>query len=425
MAAIGISLYACEKKEEKAARAAAEAEQAAEQKATPETISVSNAREFLQALGSNRIVELKPGRYNLSEHAPNLSLSKGVSWSGGLYFHNIHNLTIRGMHGGVSEIVIESRSNAVMDFSNSSNIIIENITAGHTESIEECGAGVLSFNESSQIAITGANLYGSGRNGLDLTNVHNMKVTDSQIYECTSEILYASGGSDISFENCLFHDNAGGVAVHQTSNVTFNNCEFKNNEDYAFYVFNTTVSVLNSNFLGYESDSVVKDNGSGNVEFTGCKFEGRLEAESAKNKALVVTALASCEEKGECGVITYYKDRAVVFWDLTSKETEEVMAGYSDEEMNEVASDIGWYNYHAWEFLDKIGEKYVSDTAKYLGFILQSGDTVVIAKNGGGIVLFDGKAKFVRTGADAISDSEFPYNEYPWFFKKKSNKKEN
>jgi uncharacterized repeat protein (TIGR02543 family) len=246
-----------------------------------ESISVSNTREFLEALGSNRIVELKAGRYNLSEYTPHtdndVSLSEGVSWSrgdagtlDGIDFNNIHNLTIRGARSGVSEIVIDSRVHLVMRFFNSSNIAIENITAGHTESTDECRYGVLYFRESSQIAITGTKLYGSGFEGLEFIDASNVKVTNSQIYECTQLIMSISRGSNISFENCLFRDNAGYALIDETKNVTFKNCEFRNNEG-AFHVGRTTVTVSRTTFRNNGTREQIVN--SPNVKFDNCVFE--------------------------------------------------------------------------------------------------------------------------------------------------------
>jgi parallel beta-helix repeat protein len=207
----------------------------------PKTVSVSNARQFLEALGSNRIIEMMPGRYNLSEWAPcecdddrRLQLSEGVSWSGGgIVLRNINNLVIRGARdGGISEIVIESLWAEIMSFYNSSNISIENITAGHTERPGICDGGVLYFEESSQISITGVNMYGSGTRGLTLVKVHGMRVADSQIYECTADIMLLNFSSNISFENCLFRDNGGGINSYQSENVTFSKCKFRNNPYY-------------------------------------------------------------------------------------------------------------------------------------------------------------------------------------------------
>ena len=68
------------------------------------TITVSNAREFLEALGSNRIIEMDyTGDYNLSEweFSDDLKLAEGVRWSGvfdgaELVLSGIKNLTING-----------------------------------------------------------------------------------------------------------------------------------------------------------------------------------------------------------------------------------------------------------------------------------------------------------------------------------------
>ena len=262
------------------------------------TIRVSNSLEFLEALGSDRIIVLNPGKYNLSEwdpffnskpeQAPRYSnlkdkgkpkLAKGVTWSnepfdgGELVLTGIKNLTIRGMSAEKkSEIIVDPRYAFVLKFVKCSNIAIERLTAGHSEG-GYCQGGVFGFTDSSRITIISTNMYGSGTMGLELSNVSDMKVSLSRIYECTYGIMDVSAGKNISFDNCIFRDNQEFtmISVSKTKNISFANCEFINNRGDMFFVNDTTVSVSDSAFKDNKTETSIKY--SNNVSFNNCVFD--------------------------------------------------------------------------------------------------------------------------------------------------------
>jgi len=251
------------------------------------TISVSNARQFLGALGSDRIIEIKPGIYNLSELVPfyydgsEIQVSYEVYWKYigdgyELVLDGINNLTIRGAGASGSnttEIVVEPRYAYVLNFIESSNIVIENLKAGHTEG-GYCSGGVFNFYNSSHISITGTYMYGSGAEGLTLTNVFDMNVTNSRIYECTYSIMTVANSRNIFFERCLFRDNQEFdlINVYNTENLSFEDCEFRNNRGLGmFAVQDGEVFVRNSIFSGNITENPIES--SSNVSFIGCEFE--------------------------------------------------------------------------------------------------------------------------------------------------------
>ncbi|MCL1940376.1 MAG: right-handed parallel beta-helix repeat-containing protein [Synergistaceae bacterium] len=276
-------------------------------------IIVEDAREFLEALGSDRIIELSPGRYNLSEWDPILNnqpeqappypnlrnegspkLAKGVSWSddpfdgGELVLSGISDLTIRSTGKGPDTlIVVDPRYAYVLKFVNCSGIVIENIAAGHSEG-GYCSGGVFGFEDSSRITMTGSNMFGCGTEGLVLSNVSDMNVTASRIYGCTYDIMTVSGGENITFESCEFSDNQefSLVNVAGTRNISFADCEFRDNMGSSmFAVDGTTVSVSNSAFIDNYTRSPIQD--SDNVEFTNCTFDTAHAGDSAEDEGEV------------------------------------------------------------------------------------------------------------------------------------------
>ena len=246
-----------------------------------QTITVSNAREFLEALGSNRIIEMDyTGDYNLSEweFSDDLKLAEGVRWSGvfdgaELVLSGIENLTIsgEGPEGANSHIIVNPRYAFVMKFENCSDIVIEGPMVGHSEG-GSCEGGVFSFTDSSRITISYTEMYGCGTEGLTLSNVSGMKVTHSNIYNCTYYIMTVTGGKNIAFEDCMFMHNQEFtlVNVSGTKNMSFSDCYFNDNQGKMFDVQNTTISVSNSSFNRNKTDSPI--HGSNNVKFTDCEF---------------------------------------------------------------------------------------------------------------------------------------------------------
>jgi hypothetical protein len=280
-----------------------------------ETIKVSNTREFLEALGSDRVIELVSYKYVLSEWDPHLAqgkgtpptLPKGVSWrkheyAGGseFYIEGINNLTIKGVHSGAkANIIVTPRDVEVMNFVNCSDIVIEGLVAGHSEETDVCDGGVFSFTDSSRITIIDTDMFGCGTKGLNVENISELKVVNSSIYDCTDGIMNVSNSKNIAFENCVFRDNQGFTMILavDTENMSFENCEFSDNrgsESYGirkfnklFYVTDGTVTVSNSTFSGNEAEESIQ--GSGNVKFINCVFEAPRTEKADKTRVSPVS----------------------------------------------------------------------------------------------------------------------------------------
>ena len=228
-------------------------------------VTVSTPDEFIAALGSNTKILLQPGVYNLSTVKQEQSSNYQVFWAeqfdgNELCLSGIQNLTIEGIGDKPSEIIIEPRYAYVLNFMDSSGITITNIKAGHTDA-GSCEGGVFSFTDCSDIFIDNTHMYGCGTVGLNLENVIDMTVIDSSIYECTYYIMTVEDCEDIYFENCVFRDNQEFdlVNIYNTSNLSINNSEFRNNNtnassygQYAMFsvLSSDNISVTNTNFVG-------------------------------------------------------------------------------------------------------------------------------------------------------------------------------
>ena len=264
------------------------------------TIKVSNAREFLGALDSDRVIEMAPGVYNLSPYDPFTESggggpepADGVSWEkvfdgGQLVLTGINNLTIRGAgERADTSILINPRYARVLEFRKCENIVIERLTMGHAEGSSECDDGVLSFADSLRISINEAGMFGCGTLGLELYNVADARITNSRIYECSQGIAYIMGGKNIAFDNCEFTGNQGGIIVQYTT-VSISNSAFRDNNNYNPIHGSDNVEYTNCTF-GDEEEETAVGHAMPDPDFVKLCAEGSFEeiAEAIKNGANV------------------------------------------------------------------------------------------------------------------------------------------
>lgn len=294
-------------------------------------VTVENAQEFVNAIGSNKKILLKPGVYNLSSIKQVNNADNSVTWKdvydgkGGkeLNIQNIHDLTIEGAGIGQVEINIDSRYAEIMNFNNVSNVTIKNIIAGHTPEPYHCNAGVLGFENSTDISIINSELYGCGSIGLILGNVkrldssnciidhcsfeairiydsEDIKFTENKIvdHEAYGNIIDISGSKDVLFEKCELADNNNfeygfievggsyGALNNTNSNVVLDKCIIKNNSRSAASDFNSgktcffnsgknsKITIKDSEISGNKSDYL--QDSSGNVKFDNCTFNNNV-----------------------------------------------------------------------------------------------------------------------------------------------------
>lgn len=288
-------------------------------------VMVETAQEFVNAIGSNKRILLKPGVYNLSEVEQINKIDNSVTWNTvydgkELNIQSVHDLTIEGMDSGKVEIKVSPRYANIMKFTNVSNITIKNIIAGHTPAPYECNAGVLNFNNSSDISIMNSELYGCGSIGLDLDNVKRLnasnckidhcslraiqiynseaiKFTESKIvnHEAYSNIIMIDGSKDITFEKCEMADNNNFgwsfIEASGKSNILLDECVIKNNSKSTdseynadnVYFFNTTDYSGISNSKITIKDSEISNNkcnylldNKENVKFENCTINNNV-----------------------------------------------------------------------------------------------------------------------------------------------------
>lgn len=205
-------------------------------------VTVGTAQEFVNAIGSNKRILLKPGVYNLSTIQQNNNSDNSVVWENvydgkELNIKNLHDLTIEGTGSGTTEIKVSPRYANIMKFTNVNNVSIKNIIAGHTPEPYECNAGVLTFNTSNDISIENSELYGCGSIGISLNSVKRLEASNCKIDHCSLRAIDISNSESIKFTNnkIINHEAFSNiVAVSNAKEVTFEKCEFADNNNFSW-----------------------------------------------------------------------------------------------------------------------------------------------------------------------------------------------
>lgn len=196
-------------------------------------ISVRNATEFLNALGSDRVVTLEPGVYDLTGR--NDVRSANLGWKDnydGFYpvARSVSNLTLRSSQPGAARIVIAPAYGWILEFQTSRGLRFQGIEFVHTKP-GYCLGGVLRFELCDGIEILDCSLDGSGTYGLELSGSRNFSMDRSRIRNCTYGIMQFSDSSDAIFKDCEFVANGEfdlfGFA--NSTNIDFSGCLIRDN----------------------------------------------------------------------------------------------------------------------------------------------------------------------------------------------------
>ena len=177
-------------------------------------VHVSTVDEFLEAIGPNTSIYLEDGVYDLSTassyggYGSQYYVWKDTGVDGPqLVICNLRGLSITG--GGADKVTIsaEPRYAEVLAFDNCQEIELSNFTAGHSQEPGYCVGGVLYFNESGNVQVSGCSLYGCGVWGVTAIDSSDIAVKDTEIYECSNGDINLSRCRNVSFDNCDIHDN--------------------------------------------------------------------------------------------------------------------------------------------------------------------------------------------------------------------------
>ena len=129
----------------------------------------------------------------------------------GLIIQNVDNLTIRSNDGNIKghTISVTPRYANVLTFRACTNITVSGFTAGHTEAPGSCAGGVLNFTDSDGITVDSCGLFGCGILGVETNYCSDVKVLNSDIYDCSIGGIQMWSTKDVVIDNCTFRDLGG------------------------------------------------------------------------------------------------------------------------------------------------------------------------------------------------------------------------
>ena len=178
------------------------------------SIEVTTVDEFLSAIGPDRTIILDGELFDLST-ASNYGAGAGEYY----YWHESHDgpelvidgasgLSIRPKEAAAGETTIAAipRYANVLNFRNCDDLVLVNLTVGHTEEPGACSGGVLDFQNCNNITVGGCRLYGCGILGISASACTTIKVSDTEIYECSQGAASFYRTDGIFFQKCDVHD---------------------------------------------------------------------------------------------------------------------------------------------------------------------------------------------------------------------------
>jgi len=252
--------------------------------AQSEKIVVNNAYEFVDAIGSNRIIEISNTIYlsEINEGKRDEHYWINTEWDKHeLIVAGVYNLEIIGQGSAPIKIITSDVESEVVNFENCKNIKISNINAGHgPKKGIECEGGVFYFKNCQNITIENSIMYGSGSCGITTRDVKGLKCINSIIRGCTHEAVSLYNTTEIEFDKCEFSDNDfyDLFRIYNCINVSINECIIENNHN-----------SCDGDHLGYNSafHSLFDVNKSMTISINNCQINNN-EACFLFNKANVV-----------------------------------------------------------------------------------------------------------------------------------------
>ena len=194
-------------------------------------VTVKTVDEFLAAIGSDTVITLDAELFDLSTASDYGAYGNEYYYwidiydGPGLVISGVKNLSIVGDGAVIAAI---PRYADVLGFVNCQDIRLEGFTAGHTEEPGQCAGGVLDFQNTWGIDIVNCRLYGCGILGIRAEGCSEIKVEETEIYDCSqgAVALYNINGAE--FTDCDIHDcYSPEITIHDGRNILFDGHELK------------------------------------------------------------------------------------------------------------------------------------------------------------------------------------------------------
>jgi len=226
-----------------------------EEDLTSEVVEVDSVEEFLEAIQPGATIKIQPGYYNLSEYIEKTWSEQGEEWNqkhpyvdlyecwdGGIEvaIQDVQDLSVfADLEGAVvTELVVETRAGAVLNFEDCSNIFLHGLTMGHTQD-GACDSSVISFRNTTNVYLTAMDLYGCGMYGFDaMYGSGNIYVQSCTIRDCEDGPFYIMDAQGkYEFRNCWLKGSNGGGYYEPAdgAELSFIECNFGEKETNYWY----------------------------------------------------------------------------------------------------------------------------------------------------------------------------------------------
>ncbi len=175
-------------------------------------ITVSNYKELVKAIGSNRKIKVLPGNYDLK----NSDTESGV--------YSVNNLTIIGVPGNSNKYIDLKDASKLFDFTNCTNVQISNLELKNSLDLNNCSA----------VSVNNCKIY----HGLHIKNVYDLVCTNSYIEGIDDEgnyedsIVEIHSSEQVSFDGCTMKGytlKIGDSYYEPISNINISNSNLINN----------------------------------------------------------------------------------------------------------------------------------------------------------------------------------------------------
>ena len=212
---------------------------------------VKTAKEFVEAIGSDRIIQIEPGDYNLTdfakeEHKPMQHVQVGVSVAQSedepaVQISRVENLTIQCVGETKARLLADPDSN-VLKIGGSTNVDMFNLELVHTSS--PCSADCLWLTDCDGITVRDCTISGCGAVGIDAESVTDLRVDGSSITKCSTLAIMLKNCDKARFRDSTISSNQGGLKLADCTGVEFLNCEISENASQGYLIeMKTTTGV--------------------------------------------------------------------------------------------------------------------------------------------------------------------------------------
>lgn len=257
-----------------------------------DTIIVTNEKEFVDALSSNRVVLIDAETINLESYQDQIDMSQvstfdfysddevyfseetsfflesvpDVPYTFALYGYS--NLELRGKNSMV-DIIIDDWDNHVLDFYNCSNILIDNLNFYHDAFEGACEGEVVVFDNCSNFYIQNSHFDGSGTIGNLFEKSNNFNFLNCEYYRNTDSAIHNASGHNIQMMRCDFHNNTGSIIDNVNYSEESIQTRLKINHAYITdnEVYSSLISLADKSVLQISNTAITNNTVERNIVF--------------------------------------------------------------------------------------------------------------------------------------------------------------